>query len=279
MSRLKSLASSYIRQPQYWLKNVTLRWLRTRSDLKVLFVVGAPRSGTTLLHTLISSHDSCYTVPCETGLFTWQNFYDRPRLELSLHETHSRLNKAKDVVEFLQDFAKDLPEYARDRFFVEKTPQHVNQMVKLKKHFPEAKFIHVHRDVRDCFLSSFSVDNMRAFRDARFYAQYWNRCVTNGLAMEANEDVYTLSYEAFVSNPEYELRGIMKFIGLELQAHQLDPTVYGADARSSRKHFKRLSGPINASSVGRWKQELRKSDLNDILNVSSGLLTKLGYKI
>ena len=279
MSRLKKLLSSYIKQPQYWYKNISLRHLRTRSDLKVLFIVGAPRSGTTLLHTLISAHEFCYTVPCETGLFTWQNLYDRPRLELSLEETHQRLNDSKDIVEFLQEFARGLTDHAGDKFFVEKTPQHVNHIAKLKRHFPNAKFVHIHRDARDCYLSTFSVDNMTTFHDAAFFAHYWNQCVASGLKMKEDDSVYTLSYEALVSNPCAELGKIMGFMDLKYQQQQLDPIVYGADKRSKRKHFKRLSGPITTASVGRWKKELELPDLKKITSISNDLLIQLGYEV
>lgn len=279
MSRLRSLIGSYMKQPEYWLRNVSLRCLRTQTELKTVFIVGAPRSGTTLLHTLVSAHDSCYTVPYETGLFTWQNLYDRPRLGLSLAETHERLNKALDIVQFLQDFAKDLPDYKKESYFVEKTPQHVNRLKTLKKKFPNAKFVHIYRDVRDCYISSRSVESMTAFRDAQFYARYWNRSVANGLKMKSDESVFTLSYEQLVSNPPVELGKLMDFLGLEQQEQQLDPNVYGVDERSKRKHFKRLSGPIDNSSVGRWKRELDSSDLEAIQSESFELLHKLGYEI
>jgi hypothetical protein len=277
MSRLKSLFKSYVSQPQYWCQNLSLRWLRTESDLKAVFVVGAPRSGTTLLHTLIAAHSHFYTVPYETALFTWQNLFDRERLGMSIDETIASLKKARDVVDFLDRFVRSLPEFSKDQYFVEKTPQHVNHIKKLMRHFPNAKFVHIHRDVRDCFCSSKSVDTMVSFRDVSFFAKYWNQSVQNGLAFKENPRVYTLSYEDLVTNPDAELPGVMAFLGDSFEQSQTDPAVFGADRRSNLKHFKKLSSPITPISVGRWRSDLTEEQ-RDVFNSQSGAtLKELGY--
>lgn len=279
MSRVSSLLSSYLKQPQYWLRNLTLRFLRTKSDLKVVFIVGAPRSGTTLLHALVSSHSQCYTVQCETGLFTWQNLYDRPRFELTLNETHRRLNSSKDIVDFFERFAVSLPSYKKTHYFVEKTPQHVNHIKKLMKHFPEAKFVHIYRDVRDCFCSSKSVDTMVSFRDVNFFAKYWNQSVQNGLAFKEDPRVYTLSYEGLVTNPDAELSGVMSFLGEPLERSQTDPAIFGADRRADMKHFKKLSSHITSASVGRWRSGLTDEQQEAFKSLSGSILEELGYPI
>ena len=279
MSRLKSLFKSYIRQPQYWCRNLSLRLLRTQSDLNVVFVVGAPRSGTTLLHTLIAAHSNFYTVPYETALFTWQNLFDRERLGMSLDETISSLNNARDVVDYLDGFVRSLPEYESNKYFVEKTPQHVNHIKKLMRHFPNAKFVHIYRDVRDCFCSSKSVDTMVSFRDIDFFAKYWNQSVSNGLMYQDNSRVHTLSYEDLVTKPAEKLAQIMSFLCEEYEAAQTDPSVFGADRRADLKHFKKLSSPISPASVGRWRDDLT-SEQQGLFNSESGnLLRKLGYSL
>lgn len=279
MSRLKSLAGSYLWQPQYWGKNISLRLLRTRSDLKAVFIVGAPRSGTTLLHALVSAHSACYTVQCETGLFTWQNLYDRPRLDLSHDETHLRLNEAKDLIQFLDQFARGLPDFDHGKYFIEKTPQHVNHIKKLMMHFPNAKFVHIYRDVRDCFCSSKSVDTMVSFRDKDFFAKYWNKSVANGLMYKDDERVYTLSYEDLVTAPEKHLASVMSFLGENYQPTQIDPSVFGADPRADLKHFKKLSSAISSVSVGRWRSDLSKDQQELFNSKSRNLLMQLGYPL
>jgi hypothetical protein len=277
MSRLNSLIKSYSRQPQYWLRNIRLRLLRKQSDLKVVFVVGAPRSGTTLLHTLIAAHSNFYTVPYETALFTWQNLFDRERLGMTQQETIAALKQSKDVVDFLDTFVRSLDEYNEEAYFVEKTPQHVNHIKKLMKHFPNAKFIHIYRDVRDCFCSSKSVDSMVSFRDVRFFAKYWNQSVRNGLKYENDERVHTLSYEDLVTDPKQHLGVMMSFLGKSLEGGQTDPNVYGADRRADLKHFKKLSSPITPVSVGRWRNGLSEPQKEAFNSLSGELLEQLDY--
>jgi hypothetical protein len=71
--RIKKLLFSYLAQPKHLIRNIKLRILKSKSDLNVVFVVGAPRSGTTLIRASISSHSKCHTVQTETALFTWNN--------------------------------------------------------------------------------------------------------------------------------------------------------------------------------------------------------------
>lgn len=279
MSRLKSLLKSYASQPQYWYKNFTLRRLRAHSDLNILFIVGAPRSGTTLLHSLVATHTDFFTVPYETALFTWQNLFDRKRMGMTKEETISSLDQAKDLVDFLDKYVRGLEEFSDARTFVEKTPQHVNYLGRLMRHFPKAKFIHIYRDVRDCYCSSKSVSSMVSFREPKFFAKYWNKCVRNGLSFRHSGRLHTLSYEALASNAESEMTEIMNFLGTDFEPAQIDPNVFGADPRSKRAHFKRLSTPISAASVGRWERDLSEEEKMIFKQQSGDLLRQLNYGI
>lgn len=165
------------------------------SCLYPVFVVGAPRSGTTWVQSLISSHPDFYTIP-ETKLF--QNVLE-PRLHLTdaqLSPTRAkkiperitpeqlavsllhirRFNNVKvsmeleqvierysregvlDPCSFLNLLMYNSPENVPDaagRRWVEKTPRHVFFLKSVFKYFPKAKVVYVNRNPVDVAVSSF----------------------------------------------------------------------------------------------------------------------------
>ena len=83
MNRIILLAKTY-RDPACWWPNVTWRFPRTISEGNPVFVVGAPRSGTTLLQRMLSVHPDLFSIEAETGLFSMQNIFDPARRHFDL---------------------------------------------------------------------------------------------------------------------------------------------------------------------------------------------------
>jgi hypothetical protein len=94
---------AYLRNPHHIIENVRWRWAPSTSSDRHVFVVGAPRSGTTLLQILLGNHPACCTWEAETAVFTWQNVFTSQKEIFGLEASHINelFRDCGDIVEFL----------------------------------------------------------------------------------------------------------------------------------------------------------------------------------
>lgn len=208
-------------------------------------IVGAPRSGTTLLRFMLDSHPAL-AVPPETGFLPpvrqlsrtgeatpdtlfrlltgfppetpfWADFglnASRFRQEL---EKIQPFEAAQGVRLFYRLYAE---RFGKTRFG-DKTPSYCEHMKSVEELLPEAHFIHIIRDGRDASLS------LRPLwfapgRDITTLALYWKRMVCAGRAAAANVAAYMeVRYERLISNPEEPLREICSFLRLPFDSKML----------------------------------------------------------
>ncbi len=275
---LIQLIKSYLRHPEHWVKNIKWRFPSTISEKEIIFVVGSPRSGTTLLQRILTVHGELFSIEKETGIFSYQNIFTRKHFGLSQEETKSLLKESKDVVDFFSKSVEVLEIKNLGKRFVEKTPQHVMYLPFILKHFPKSKIVHVIRDGRDCFCSSLKHPNIPQKRSVKVFANYWKKCIRRGYKCAGLANYYEIFYEELASNPESELQNLMTFLNLDFQEQQLDPAYLSADKRSNNEVFKRLKEPINPSSVGRWRNELSEYEKRVFVKIAGKELKKKNYE-
>ncbi len=271
---------TYLKSPRDILRNARWRLNCSISQEPIVFVLGAPRSGTTLLQRVLTLHDQLFSIQGETGLFSRQNIFARKHFHLSWDETRTLFEQSSDIVDLLQNGVcrlRKLQQLSSDTRMVEKTPQHVLQLKFLTRHFPNARFLHIIRDGRDCYCSSLNHPNIRQETSVRRFARYWAACVHTGLAFDSHPNVTRLTYEEFVESPHAVLSRIMLALGLSPQEKQLDTYAIGLDVRSERQEFARLSQPIQTTSVGRWKEELTTAEVQTFNLYAGKVLAELGY--
>ena len=110
--------------------------------IKPIFLIGPPRSGTTLLGHLISQHkDICYWIEPK---YIWK--YPKPDpFNDVIEEDELKNNHIMYIRKVFTDFTKK----RKKVFFLEKTPSNCLRIKVLKKIFPEGKYIFLVRDGRD----------------------------------------------------------------------------------------------------------------------------------
>jgi hypothetical protein len=277
---LLSLTKSYLEDPVHWPLNISWRIPRTISELDIVFVIGAPLSGTTLLQRILASHSLFFSIEGETGLFSYQNIFASKRKHFGLYgqEIFHLFKDSKDIVDFFDKGIRTLSEKNGNRKFIEKTPQHITRLPFLLKHFPNAKFLHVVRDGRDCFCSAKGHPHIPQNKSVKRFAKYWKKCVVCPIKVKSVGKMLTLRYEDFCSKPKEQLQMIMDFLGYPLQDIQLDPEIYSKDHRANLDHFKRLRSQITPASVGRWKEEMNKFEKQTFVRIAIKELNFYGYK-
>ena len=280
ISRIFNLLRSYD-DPRYWVKNILWRFPSSARNINVVFVVGAPRSGTTLLQRILSVHSNLFSIQGETGLFSYQNIFDPKRKHFNLNDDKviEMLYDASDIVDFFSRCVEFLSAHNGGARFVEKTPQHVLRLSFILKYFPCCSVIHIVRDGRDCYCSSRFPDHIPQSKSVNMFARYWKKCVSSPIAFENDRRVFTVKYEAIVNNPRLHVSNIMKFLNLKFEEEQLQISRISEDRRARLAEFSRLVMPINASSVERWRTELTDSQSYEFENIAGKELTYYGYAL
>lgn len=229
-----------------------------------IFIVGMPRSGTTLTESILAGHPGII----DNG-------------ELPYFHAHMKQNGAylkvnellKDRLPSMKNFYEGIPpsEFARigERYFesngyqkknknkqVDKLPHNFMAVGLIATVFPNAAIIHCRRNPVDCALSCYksSFSEFHSYAtDLKFlglyYRQYWElmkfwREVLPGRMFE----VY---YEDTVSNTELVARKMIDHIGLEWDDNCLDHTA--SKKTVSTASMWQVRQPIYTTSVAKWK--------------------------
>ena len=280
-----------------------------RSEKKKLsppvFIVGAPRSGTTLLAVLLDRHSNIAIGP-ETQFFTefipryWEN---------RLPETHEELVDSALQFKRIADFELDRDEllryfknyelsfanllraiievYALQRSKSrpgEKSPLHLNFVPALLEQFPGAKIICILRDGRDVVRSLLNVpwaipDNPRRLG---LFCIRWNDSVEEMLKYEQvlSPDVFmTVKFEDILRQPKLELEKICDFIGEEFEPAQLETAQPSSTVPEWEKDWKnKASETIDAGRIEAWRKSSDKKQFWIMNSMMGPLLKRLGYR-
>lgn len=279
IGKLPLTLRQYGGDPRVWWRNLAWRRRRDVSHAPIVFVVGAPRSGTTLLQKVIEAHSQCFAHDEETGMFTLQNLFllERRHFGLEGDALRTAMSEARSRVDFMDRQIRRLQDAHGGRLFVEKTPQHVLRLPAILAGFPDARVVHVVRDGRDAFCSAQSNAGVPQRGSVVRFAGYWRRCVDAGLAFDDDPRLRRISYESFTEDPSSVLADIMGHLGLEPESEQLDSQSRATDRRADRPEFERLGGEISSSSVGRWRRDLSPETVATFERVAGPTLRRLGY--
>ena len=248
-----------------------------RRDQAPIFIVGSPRSGTTLMRYCLNQHSRLY-IAFETGFF--RKIYGNRRLirerdiPNSAHKLIDRLFVSADPTrdEFLylkeelrEKIAKEAKSY-RDVAIVvfetfakqkgkvrwgEKTPFHILYINQMLKVFPEAKIINMERDakaVAASYMKSSHVPNDLLVALA-------HHCLCAKHARKWQERVLTVRYENFVEKPEFVLREVCTYIGEEYEPAMLKPGMRDSSYSANVIEFNTDIG-IDQDKNFKWKEVL-----------------------
>lgn len=184
-----------------------------------IFIVGMPRSGTTLVEQIVSSHP----------LITGAGELDYVKLLGSAIATGSSSCSHEGLLSFRTGYLDKLKEHAKtNQWVTDKMPHNFRYLGLLAKVFPEAKFIHVKRrpeavcwgNFKTCFSAThryaWALDDIVAYYKLyQSLMEFWE----NELGLE----VYSLDYELLTDNQEPETRKLIDFIGLDWEKSCLHP--------------------------------------------------------
>lgn len=250
-----------------------------------LFLVGMPRSGTTLLRDVLNQSPKIAILDEETGFIP--QFVDEFGLTASFHqdeeldrfyrlfsktvffkrkktwqqvilsrgeiERADRANIASLIRFIYQYYAND--GVSNEVIVGDKTPWHLVHMQLIKQIFPEAQFVHIIRDPRDHAISM-----KRAWGRSLIRSAYrWHVAVRRARAEGAlfGRDYMELRYEDFLEDPEAALSSICDFLGIGY-----DPAML------------RLSKPVSSGGSARDQVHIISTNKDKYLKILSARTIK-----
>jgi len=236
----------------------------------MIFVIGSPRSGSTLLQRMLASHSQIFSCP-EPHLLT-------PLAHLGYYETvdaapydHLR------AVDAIRGFVEQLPGKEQDyiaacraytdllysrrmegsgkRYFLDKTPAYSLVLPFISKLYPKAKYVVLTRHPVAIFASyakSFFEDDYEAAHKFNPILERYVPAIARFLK-EKPVPLIHVRYEDLVQDPEREMRRIFEFIGVPYEGEAID---YGKHKHDDKglgdpTGVKQHSRPVT-SSIDKW---------------------------
>ena len=224
-----------------------------------VFLVGFPRSGTTLLENVLASHPEVVTLEEKDtfGNLTHDFLIDEAgRQQLAaLSDAEIETHRAA-----YWSRVRGFGAQVAGKLFVDKYPLTSLKLPMVAKLFPKARVLFALRDPRDvvlsCYRRSFAMNSsMFEFLDiaraARFYDAVMTLCTTYREKLEL--DWRPTRNEALVDDFEGEARAICKFIGLEWNAQMNDFAQHAMSRTIRTPSSVQVVKGINREGVGVWR--------------------------
>ena len=285
--------------------------MENRSNIPFFFIIGRPRTGTTLLRSLFDAHPNVQ-IPWECQFIlnlypkygklehwntgTLERFYtdllgqwqfsawniDHAKLQSDLQACEGEISYAM-VCQVV--YLNHISFYTKETIHLigDKNHGYTIYTHRLKKLFPDAKFVYILRDYRDTYQSVKNVDfelpvvSVVVFKWKYFYKK----------ALQASkkcpDSFYFIRYEDLVTDPVIHLRKLCEFLDIPFVPGVFDfykmkekaEEKYPADIL--QKHHKSLFNPVNTSRIGLWEKSMSERQIRIADHVAGKLADQAGY--
>jgi hypothetical protein len=281
------------------------------------FVVGATRSGTTLLRLMLDAHPEM-AIPSETHFIPdlikayrlesatpermcevvtahrrWGDFHLDPEELLARFRAIDPINPGDAARAFFQLYA----EREGKTRWGDKTPGYVREMHRIESVLPEARFVHLVRDGRDVALSVLGMNwGPSTVPEAAFR---WKKRILRAREQAPRIGHYVeIRYEDLVRDTEVTLRQICEFVDLpydeemlhyheraserlQEKARQLDrgPDKAPQTAEARVESHALATQPPDPERIERWRTEMSVEDRAVYEELAGDLLADLGYEV
>tara|TARA_R110002110_G_scaffold205066_4_gene416822 strand:+ start:16490 stop:18085 length:1596 start_codon:yes stop_codon:yes gene_type:complete len=251
-----------IAQFDYLHEHYTAQWLDSLpdgiDDRSPIFVLGQPRTGTTLVERVISSHSQVHSAGelqhLGLALRRLANYHNPKRFSAELFAAAQQLEPAKVGSLYLQTSSRMRGNTPR---FVDKLPQNYLLIPLILKALPNAKIVHLTRDPMDACFASFKqlfadayLHSYEQGEMARHHARYHHLMQTWRERFPGR--FFDISYENTARELEPNARALLNYLELPwedacLDFHRQDSAVSTASAVQVRE-------PAHTRSIGRWRR-------------------------
>ncbi len=263
-----------------------------------IFVVGCPRSGTTLVQCILSASSHAFSLP-ETHFFSYvlpglggdpdraldtsslqsarealESEADLPPLPEVWASLHARAHvRALDIFVAIVEHYR--PEGGAPLRAIEKTPRHVLHMDTIRQCFPDARFVNVVRDPVDVASSLLGVP-FESSRSVVSHAQRWTESVLAARTFGA----YTIQYERLIQQPESTTRQLCAFVDLTFEPAMLEE--FGREAKRNVSRAEAWKGDVGRGVLlnrqGVWRERMSPGQAWLVAQAAHRLRAEMGYR-
>lgn len=280
------------------------------------FVCGVTRSGTTLLRLMLDAHPDL-AIPGETHWVpklikaferSKQSGDDAANLaidhkrwgdfHLDAEQLRSRIVALDPVTaaDAIRAFYMTYAEREGKSRYGDKTPGYIQEMRRIQRVLPEARFIHIIRDGRDVSLSHLRMNwGPETYEQS---ARLWRNRIRKARKMAPSIHHYMeVRFEELVADTEGALRRICDFIELDFDPVMLDYHERASErlaekarelprknrpnqSAEARLDSHRLANePPRLDRIGMWRERMTPREIAEYEGVAGDLLVELGYEL
>jgi hypothetical protein len=261
------------------------------------FVVGSPRSGTTLVRRLLCAHPRLY-IPGETGFVPFLRV--DPAAPLSADAAAAVLRRIGALNRHWAHDPEELGPWPADgslgellgrlyglraarygaRRWGDKTPGYVRYLAVIARIFPDCRIVHILRDGRDVALSARALWGAEHwYMDLHYLLRQWAINVRSGRrdgALLGPRRYLEISYEELVTAPHEVMTRVLAFLGEEPH-RAIDEAIESGEPVPGSRFHDGVHRPVSGASVARWRRELTRREARLADALVGDLLAELGY--
>jgi len=229
-----------------------------------VFVIGMPRSGTSLVEQILSAHP----MVAGAGELSYWNNASAQFFPYSTGGNAHRLPAEQELFALGNDYLAQLSSYDADaQRVVDKMPANFRCVGLIHAALPNARIVHVQRNPVDTCLSIY-FQHFESYHNyandledlAHFYRLY-RRLMSHWTSILPKESILHLSYESLAQDQETETRKLLDFVGLPWDASCLQ--FQNVERRVGTASNWQVRQALNRRSVERWRHY--QSDLEVLL--------------
>ncbi len=229
-------------------------YLEDKNNKNLIFIVGLPRSGTTLTHQILASHSKVHGI----GEMEILNKFMRKNINnenfSSIFKNYAAKND-KNIKSFNNDYFSRISFVKTSKnIILDKSPLNFQWLGFIKILFPNSKIIHCSRNLKDTALSiyknAFNINSIVWSNDQDDLAKYieiyldlmkfWQEKLPNF--------IYDINYEKLTENKEDEIKKLIKFCELDWEEDCLN--------------FNKKGPPIKTVSITQARKPIYKTSVN-----------------
>ena len=285
----ENIYTKYVTQRIDFFKNFKInRWKQYSFEKELsnpIFLVGFPRSGTTLLDTIFRTNPDVEVIEEKPIL---KNFLIKLEKETK-NDLNQLDNLSQKYIEEMKHFYfQEREQYQKDKkakIVIDKLPLNIIHIAEILRFFPNAKFIfalrHPYDSVLSCFMQQFELNPaMKNFLTLESSAHLYDLVMK---LWEIYSKIFSINfhfikYEDVVTNFEKTTQQIFKYLGLKWSDKTKNFYITAKDRIDiSTPSYNQVTSPLYLKSINRWKNY--EGQFKDIKKNLEKWVNKFNYKI